>query len=437
MSRKIPSIFVMLLFCLACASCAEESFGKALPRDAFQFPVGLAVHHEGYALVASSNFNLAHVKGAIRVIDLNKLAAELDLDMSDRDDHPYYRGVILQDTSIGIDNFAGAVTLSSDGRLAMVSIRETDELLLLDVDVLFDDGGQARLELSCWPGGWELRPDDDFPECTDARHRIDLAMLAEQAEFDDLRDPFEIILIESPENGGSRTALVSFLRSGDVAALDIPASDDEDAYPGLLYRFKTGVDGTSDLARAPATGLVYVTSRYPDLQKNPIHFFDPALGEDAEVETVDFFEDFLGNETRSITFAADGTTAGLLVLNPDMLVLMDTTPDCTGKPANRLLGMVPLGSNPSRVRAFGDYMFVTGAKDDAVYAIDTRTRRLVAIREDICRGPFEIDFWDREDLKWGLISCFEDDTIAVLDVDPDSPDFLEVIARVGKPREGE
>ncbi len=265
---------------------------------------------------------------------------------------------------------------------------------------------------------------------------------AEQVEFDDFVDPFDMILIDSPhpsdpEGRVSQTALVSFLRSGDVAAISIPALDEGFDYPSLLYPYEVGVGGTSDLARSNATGLVYVTSRFPNVQSNPIHFFDPTLGRDAEVETVDFWQKFLGAETRSIVFAADGTTAGLVVRNPDMLVFIDTTLDGTGRPANRYTGTVPLGSNPSRVRAFGDYMFVTGAKDDAVYAIDSRTHRLVAIREDVCRGPFDIDFWDRGDLKWALISCFEDDTIAVLDVDSDSPDFLAVIARVGQPRIGE
>jgi hypothetical protein len=61
----------------------------------------------------------------------------------------------------------------------------------------------------------------------------------------------------------------------------------------------------------------------------------------------------------------------------------------------------------------------------------------VALREDICRGPFDIDFYDlgQDDLQWALVSCFEDDVVAVVNVDPDSADFLEVVARIGKPRD--
>jgi hypothetical protein len=97
---------------------------------------------------------------------------------------------------------------------------------------------------------------------------------------------------------------------------------------------------------------------------------------------------------------------------------------------------VVLGNNPSRVRTHGDYMFATCAQDAAIYVVDTRTRRLVDLREDICRGPFDVDFYElgQDDLQWALISCFEDNVVAVLDVDPDSAGFLDVVARIGKPR---
>jgi hypothetical protein len=185
------------------------------------------------------------------------------------------------------------------------------------------------------------------------------------------------------------------------------------------------------------TGHVFATSRVAELRYNPVHYFDPTMAEDATVYQVDLFHTVLGNETRGVDFAADGLTAGVIVRNPDMLVFLDTSPGENGLPKNSYLGQVILGNNPSRVRTHGDYMFVTCAQDDAVYVVDTRTRRLVALREDICRGPFDIDFYDlgQDDLQWALVSCFEDDVVAVVNVDPDSADFLEVVARIGKPRD--
>ncbi len=426
LNRKLFISFICGLLgisLLTLSSCEEGRFGKPLVKDGFQFPTGIAVHPAGFAFVASANFDVAYVQGAMRVIDLNALAADLAIPVEQRQDYPYYRDTILESKGIAMGNFAGTVALSPDGSLLAVTIRENDELLLFDVNVEVVDG-HAELGLTCWDG---LAGSEEFPECEGARHRIQMTQ----------HDPYDILFteIEKPNGDIDRTAWISFLKSGDVMALDVPV--DRDKVPQVLYSLETEVSGASDLAQCPDTGFIYVTSRFPAAQSNPVSFFDPSLGSDAEMKSVDLFDDFLGNETRSIAFSSDGKTAGLVVRNPDMLVTMDTSLDYTGEPKNTFLGTIGLGPNPSRVRALGDLFFITGAKDDAIDLVDGATRRLVGVREDVCRGPFEVAFWDRGDLKWALVSCFEDDTIAVMDVDSKSPTYLDVIARVGKPREGD
>ena len=47
----------------------------------------------------------------------------------------------------------------------------------------------------------------------------------------------------------------------------------------------------------------------------------------------------------------------------------------------------------------------------------------------------DIDFFDRGQHSWALITCFEDDLVAVMDINPESETFLDVLARVGKPRD--
>ncbi len=422
-------LVALLAIGLLGAGCENEEFGKKLPVDAFQFPTGLAVHPAGFALVASGNFDVGYVAGSLRVIDLNLLAAELARPAEERTDPLYFRNTIMPDNGIRLDNFAGTVAISEDGSLAAVTIRETDELVLFDLDVVVEDGS-AKLNVRCWPG--EFRPDEKFPECNGARHRVELTSLDPDK---DLLDPYDVILVDEQAEDGTplRTAWVSFLRSGLVQGIDIPI--DRSQVPRAVYELKTNVSGASDLAQSPATGLIYVTSRFPTANSNPVHYFDPALGDDAPVGRVDFFGLLLGGETRSVAFAQDGVTAGLVVRNPDMLVLVDTSLDEFGEPRNEYRGAVGLGNNPSRVRALGDTFFVTGAKDDTVYLVDARSGRMSDLREDICRGPFEVAFWDRGDLRWALVSCFEDSTVAVLDVDPASDTYLEVLARVGEPME--
>ena len=118
-----------------------------------------------------------------------------------------------------------------------------------------------------------------------------------------------------------------------------------------------------------------------------------------------------------------------------MVVFLDATSNSSGLPRNSYLGHVVVGNSPSRVRTHGDLVLVTCAEDDSVYIVDSGTMRLLDMREDICRGPYDIEFFDRGEHSWGLISCFEDDVVAVLDVNPNSDTFLDVIAKIGKARE--
>lgn len=403
-----------VIACLAAASmlpaCAEERPGIPAPEHSLQFPVGIAVHPAGYALVTCSNFDLRYERASLRVIDLAGIQAS-DLSQPDPDD-PYLERFILDEVSVGLDNFGAAVVLSSDGTQAAVSVRETNQIILLDVDA-----GPDSIELNCWTS--ERRPDEPFPMCDGARYVMEL-------EAD---DPFDIQLVDHED--GSRSAYVTFLRGTAVEVWDVPV--DEEGLPGLKYELDTEVLGTNDIAISPTTGMAFVTSRFPDLQTNPIFYFDTQLGSDAEVHEVNLFQDLLGNETRGAEFAADGLTLALLIRDPDMLIFMDTQPGDDGRPSQRFLGEVVVGNQPSLLRRKGEIFFVTCAQDDAIYAIDGVKHRLISAREDICKGPYDIAFWDHDDVQWGLVTCFEEDTLAIVDVDPSSAGFLDVVARVGEP----
>jgi DNA-binding beta-propeller fold protein YncE len=406
--------------------------GKAPAKNALQFPVGLAVHpYAGFALVVNSNFDLSHQGGTLQVVDLNKLVARIKGGAGPSDDE-YNRDLIRGDLGVGLGDFGGSIALdpTPEGGLAAVAVRSTNELVLVDLAV-GTDGGETTLDLLCWSR--RERPGGDFPECDGSGSVVSFSR----------DDPFDVLLVDG-ENG-EKTAYVTFLRNGYISAVQIPARSvagdppmlEYVDIPRLSYTLSTGAAGTNDLARSPMTGHVYATSRVSELRYNPVHYFDPTLDEDAEVHNIDLFHTILGGETRGLDFASDGLTLGVIVRSPNMLVFLDTSPGDSDLPAISYLGQVVLGNNPSRVRTHGDYMFATCAQDDAVYVVDSRTRRLVDMREDICRGPFDIDFYDlgQDDLQWALISCFEDDVVAVLDVDPDSADFLEVVARIGKPRD--
>jgi hypothetical protein len=408
-AHALATVFVILA---GLSGCAEERAGVPIPRGGFQYPVGLAVHPAGYALVASSNFDLAFAGGSLRVIDLEGLS-RVDLASPDPDD-PYFTRFILDDQALRLDNFAGSVVISEDGSLAAVAVRESGQVVLMDLAVDLAGGG---LVVSCWPD--DRRPEQSFPSCEGVRHLLTLLE----------PDPFSLLLTEGEE---SRTLVVGALRGTNLLGYDLPK-----AANGLIseaFSFETSETGYNDLVLSPLSALVYVAVRYPASYSNPLLMFDPALGADATLERTDFFNKLLGNETLSLAFVEDGQVAGLLMRNPDILVFLDTSLDELGQPRNAYLDAVVVGANPSRVRAHGDLLLVACSKDDAVYAIDGHSRRMLGFREDICKGPFDIGFYSPQSGgTWALVTCFEDGQVAVLDADPASAGFLDVLARVGRP----
>lgn len=434
MSRRAQPglVAVLLAIGLLLPACGDVTAGKAPAKNGFNFPVGLAVHpYAGFALVVNSNFDLSRQSGTLQIVDLNRLVARVKGDPGGETDE-YNRDLIQGELGIGLGDFGAGIALQAtpEGGLAAVAVRGRNELVLVDLAVGVDGNNNTTLDLLCWSRG--ERPAGEFPDCDGSGSVVPFSR----------DDPFDVLFVEDPD--GDRTAYVTFLRDGSISAIQIPARSvtgdppqvEYVDIPRVTYTLNTKAPGTNDLARSPVTGHVYATSRVAELRYNPVHYFDPTMAEDAPVHNVDLFHTVLGSETRGVDFAADGLTVGVIVRNPDMLVFLDTTPGENGLPQNSYLGQVVLGNNPSRVRTHGDFMFATCAQDDAVYAVDTRTRRLVDIREDICRGPFDIDFYDlgEDDLQWALISCFEEDVVAVVDVDPESADFMEVVARIGKPR---
>ncbi len=429
-------VFVALL---AAFACDEQRSAESLTVQALNFPVGIAVHPQGYALVVSSNFDLRYKSGSLQVIDLNSLAARIypggvekgasneALDSDNRD-------LIIADQAIGLPNFGASVKLaaSNENGLAVVTTREKNQIFFIDMEIYTEGSSPvAKVRLNCRPGGDQSAA--NFPPCEGAGYVVDL----------DDDDPFDVILIDDSPDDATQwqqrqwTAYVSYLRSGDITGIEVPPrlSGSHDA-PRLLYSLDANALGSGSLARSSVSGLVYVTTRFNNSRTNPVRYFDPAAGEDAEVLNVDLYNQVLGTETRGVDFAPDGLTMGVVVRNPNMLVFVDTTLDETGLPSNDVLGEVVLSDKPSQVRFIGDLALVTSAQDDTLFVIDALTMRMIDIKEDVCRGLYDIDVYDLGDLHWALITCFEDDVVAVVDVNPESDNFLDVLARVGKPRVG-
>lgn len=420
-------------------SCNSDRIGTKLPAQAFQFPTGIAVlHNQGFALVASSNFDLTYQSGSLRVIDLNQLKAYLEQQppKDATDNSNYFTNFIIDDFAVSLDNFAGKMKISSDDSFAALTIRETNQLLIVDLSV-DTSSTPSVLKMSC--SEKPRNPKDKFPACSGNRNVVQLDKTALQF------DPFGIVLLDEPPSTDKR-AYVSFLRSGAISIVDIPDRSVATNLPtaslgpvtGLSTGSNQGNEGINDLAYSPKSNLIYFTGRpintlnTSTIQTNPIFYFEAQSSDPTAFQELDLHPLFLGTETRGLDFSKDGGTLALVVLNPNMLLFLDTA----SNPPNAYKGSFPLGANPELVfrDPASDLLFITFDQENTVYIVNSATMQLLQINKNICAGPFDMAFYEPStDTHWALFTCFEDDTVTILDIsDPTSS--LPVLAQVGKPR---
>ncbi len=420
MKARAKSAIGYALAALALAGCAESIAFEPPPKEQFYFPVGVATHPAGFAVVVNSNFDLRYAHGSLQFVDLKSLEERVVAGEGLTRDHT---DLILAEPQISVPNFGGSVAVSGDAEhgLAAVACRQTSQVMLVDLEL---DGG-GELQASCGPDG---EVEEGYVECQGARNLLDL----------DEEDPFGLMLLENEEAGAiqwserSWSLWVSFLGSGELHLVDVPAGRPAQGDPlEVSGQLDTGADSVNDMALSPRSGFIYATSRYNDYYSNPLYYIHPLEG---KARSFDLYGVLLGNQTRGLGFLPDGLTLALAVRDPDMLVFVDTSVGPDGLPVHSIEGLADLDNLPARVFASGDLVLVSDAEDDSISVIDSRTRRLLERREDICRGPFDFALWEGEQVTWVLVTCFEENLLAVLDIDSASASFLQVVARVGKPK---
>jgi DNA-binding beta-propeller fold protein YncE len=421
-------IYLSLLGCVFLSSCAEDTSGDPIPDGKLHYPAGLAIHPQGYAFVASANFDLSYQSGSLDIIDLRGLAEEIKIPVEQRND-PYYRQYILSEKSIGIGSFAGSVALSNDGKLLAVTTRDNDELVLVDVDVQ-TNGARRSVDLNCWKS---KRPDEASPLCDKKHYRVELAAHDTGEVKKISTDPFDIVILDADPtgNGSGRVAFVSMLYgiTGSMVAVDIPF---DAAEASKVRRFITGIQvGVFDLAFSQGNGFMYASPRASVEGQNNLIYFDPYDKKLGTART-DFYSQTMGSGIRSIAFS-EGQTGAVVFQNPDSLVKIDVSLD-DGVPKNAYLDSVGLTSQPSRVRAWGDWFFVTCALDDTIIVVNRHSWSIESIFEGTCIGAFDIGFWQDSESSWAIVSCFSENTIAIIDVDPSSDTLFDTLLKVGEPR---
>ena len=411
-----------LALALGSLSCGAEYSAPLPPRDSLYFPIGMELHPNGrFLYVVNSNFDLRDREdqgGTVSVIDTEN-------------------GEILSTSSPFIPSFGGHIALNPDATRAYITTRFENEVIALDVA----PQGQA---LYCGEFQADTRP------CRIRR----LPDTREGARIP--ADPFGVAVNQVTRTIGGETRSfdvvhLSHIRGEQVSALSLP----DGQVAGGSLRSAALLAGGNQLVQRPGTLDLYVAPR----NTNFVAIFRPYLNELGEVEaivrrgTIDLTRRIENVDARGIAFDEDGDRLFVATRRPaalhiiDMQAGPDTTPQVTTS--------IPLQARPSEVVVHRgadqrDRVYIPSYQHGLVEVIDVATRALVdtitvgrspysmvvAQQPAQCRAPGErcLGFVTLFDAGPEGARCDDDASscgaVAVIDLDPDSDTFHQVIQTI-------
>jgi DNA-binding beta-propeller fold protein YncE len=152
-------------------------------------------------------------------------------------------------------------------------------------------------------------------------------------------------------------------------------------------------------------------------------------------------------ETRGMQFSKDGNRLYVVNRRPPSLSIFDTSLGPTQVPRNVQTGSTDIcrqastvavlgfGENGQEDAVEGERAYVTCFQDGELYVVDPRGQSQVEDVLTVGRGPYSVVAVDAVGAPRRLfISNFLEDTIAVVDVDPQSPSRNRVVLRIGEPK---
>lgn len=428
------------LLLIGIAACTASSDDVRPPEDQLFFPTGAAVAPDGSKLfVVNANSELRYDSGAVAVIDLALVdqvhagwvqgrqtpeGCQADPDHTETlvcDEAQF----ILSGQGARIGNFATDIAVqdfhNGTSRL-IVPTRGDPSVAWLDYD-------GARL--SCSDG-------EGFALCDDA-HR--LYAVHDDPNVGQLPDePFGVFA-----DSDSGFAVVTHLATGAVTLIDSPAGGNAtiaDIATGVFAADATGLRGSTGVAgrRVNGTTIVYVGSRSEDRVATftvgrpgnaapylvPSHFFflHSTVGTNAGASS----------DTRGMAFSPAGDRLYVVNRRPPSLQIYDTSPKPTGFPANTGIAATDICSQAAALAVMdagdGDRAYIPCFQDGELYIVDPRGQAAVEDIVAIGRGPYAVAAAPSR--KKVFVTNFLEDTISVVDVDPQSRLRNHVTLRIGE-----
>jgi len=442
--------------CALISACTASAEDVRPPSNQLFFPTGLAISPDERVLfVANANSELRYDSGSISVIDLNIVqqtiaswtTSQVVPDGCDQD--PDHRETltcdgqifIKADGGVRIGNFATDIAVQefTGGNLrVLVPTRGDPSISWAD----FDGNSQT---LSCVTGSETFALCDDTHRLTTVRNDPALGSIPDEpySVFADSANGFAVVTHQS----AGAVSLIQSSQGNNAQIVDIKlALFAPDQLTGI--RAATAISG-----RKSATGdIIYVGSR----NEHRIQTLTVGRLKDAAAYLLSsnyFFLNAVGannglsSDTRALQFSTDNDRLYVVNRNPPSLQIYDTSSSDSGFPRNVAIGASDICREASTVSvvagAAGDVAseraYVTCFQDGQVYVVDPSGQSKVEDIVTVGRGPYGIVAAKgtnpaAQSQKQLFISNFLEDTIAVVDVTPNSVHRNRVVLRIGRPR---
>ncbi|MEO8845446.1 MAG: YncE family protein [Kofleriaceae bacterium] len=451
--------YAFVLLSSALAGCTAPDSAVRPPENDLYYPTGIAVSPDDALLfVTNANSDLSYDSGSVSVLDLAKIdqyatdwsvnkvidtepvkAGSSDAGCKQDPDHTetlvcdntddlVASRFMLPNSAARIGNFATAIAVQDTGAGTFRLIVPTRG----DPSVAWIDWDGSKLSCNADGQGFELC--DDEHRLSYVHNDPDIGYLPEE--------PFDVYASSTGDY-----AVVTHLTTGAVTLVDSqpgrPAVIADVAVGLFAVDQITGIEGSTGVSARVVPGaddIIYVGARSEDRIQTftvgrPINNAEPYL-----VQGNYFFLDSVGGnagssaDTRGLTFSPTGDQMYLINREPPSLQVFDTSLKTTGFPANKGIGATDICRQASKLTSFdsgaGERIYITCFSDGQVYVVDPRGQSYVEDIIDVGRGPYAVAAAPSR--KKIYVTNFLENTIAVIDVAPDSPTRNRVVLRIGE-----
>ena len=406
------------------AGCSAEIGLPAYTDKGVRYPIALAAEPSGRWLYAiGANFDRQYRSGILRVLDTNTNTFNDNL----RLEVPNYAAGLWHEP-------VAKPTVDGPSSHLYVTTRDDDAIAVYDIR----DHGVAPPSLDCGQPSGQIGP------C--AKGHLIGGDKAVDLDIGD--DPVALSIHPSPDRSSSLLH-VAAASDGQVSLLELASNANDGAHKEaqLLDSTELGA-GLSAVLTSPVTGRTYVAdTRLHKLHNHTLVAMQDSktgvrTGYKIEQHAAVALPQATGTEfSRDMTLSLDGSRLYIAYRSPNAMLIVDIAPTAKGDPANKLVGVVGIGGRPASVVVAPtgpggqERAYIACFGTDDIWVVDPALRTVVdTIRlphSPYALVPVQVPDADGGASRWRLYAgLFSKHEVAVLDIDPDSPNPHKQLAMV-------